>query len=204
LEVIAMIGCRRQPPGRDCRHFQKADANLHRLLSFAGHCATAYRQATGRLCRQFNLAFFERLYIDDDYGATSELAKPFDTILGEGLRRTATAQADEDLRAALEAAIEAALEAAIEAALEAAIEAALEAAIEAALEAAIEAALEQRRAQTTEVTNEQRPPRPERVLVGAQATPAASEVVGWSQNNMVELVGLEPTTFWLPARRSPS
>jgi site-specific DNA recombinase len=148
--------------------FQKAEANLHRLLSFAGNCATAYHQAPGRLRRQLNLAFFDRLYIGDDYDVRGALAEPFDTILGDGLRHAASAQADEDLRAA------------------------------------IEAALRQRRAQTTEVTNEQRPPRPERVLVGAQATPDPSEVAGWSQNNMVELVGLEPTTFWLPARRSPS
>jgi site-specific DNA recombinase len=147
--------------------FRNAEANLQRVLSFAGNFKTAYQQATGTMRRQLNLAIFKQLYLDDDYGVRGELAPPFDTILGDELRHAAVAQADEDLRTA------------------------------------IEEALRQRRVQI-EVTNEQRPPGPERVLMGAQATPAASEVGGWSQNNMVELVGLEPTTSCMPCKRSPS
>ena len=54
-----------------------------------------------------------------------------------------------------------------------------------------------------EVHNEQHPREPERVLVGAGPTPA-SKVGGCGLVNLVELEGLEPSTFWLPARRSPS
>src|SRR4030081_3064787 len=104
------------------------------------------------MSRQFNLAFFERLLIDEDYTVTDELAEPFETILGDELRRAAIAQAGENMRAA------------------------------------IEEALRRRRAQL-EACNEQCPPEPERVLVGTGSpTPAFSEVVGWSQINMVELV----------------
>jgi hypothetical protein len=117
--------------------------------------------------RQFNLAFFDRLLIDEEYKVRGELAKPFDAILGDELRRAAIAKADEDTRTA------------------------------------VEEALQEQREQI-EAINEQRPHEPERVLVGADSTPAISEVVGWNANNMVELVGIEPTTFWLPARRSPS
>ena len=115
--------------------------------------------------RQFNLALFDRLLIDDDYTVRGELAPPFDVILGDELRRRAViANADEDTRAA------------------------------------VEEALRQRHAQV-EVQNEQRP---QGVLVGADSPTTPFEVAGWSQNNMVELVGLEPTTSCMPCRRSPS
>jgi site-specific DNA recombinase len=148
--------------------FEKAETNLKRALAFAGDCATAYDQASDTVRRQFNLAFFERLVIDEDYTVRAELAPPFDTILGGGLRQAATARADEDMRAA------------------------------------IAEVLRQRRDSDIEVANEQRPPGPETVLVGAGSTPTPNQVVGWSPINMVELVGLEPTTSRLPAGRSPN
>jgi site-specific DNA recombinase len=145
--------------------FQKAETNLKRALAFAGNCEAAYRQASPTVRRQFNLAFFAQLFIDDEYHVRAELAQPFDLILGDELRRhAAIAQADEDKRAA------------------------------------IEQAWRQRR-ELVEAENEQRP---QAVLVGADSPTTPYEVVGWSQIKMVELVGLEPTTFWLPAKRSPS
>jgi hypothetical protein len=114
--------------------------------------------------RQFNLAFFERLLIDEDYTVRGELAPPFDVILGDELRRAAIAKTDEATRAA------------------------------------IEEALRQRHAQV-EAENEQRP---QAMLVGTDSPTTPYGVVGWSQNNMVELVGLEPTTSCMPCRRSPS
>jgi site-specific DNA recombinase len=85
--------------------FQKAETNLNRALAFAGDCEAAYRQASGTMRRQFNLAFFERLLIDDDYTITGELAEPFDIILSDKLRRAAIAKADEATRAAIEEAL---------------------------------------------------------------------------------------------------
>ena len=56
--------------------------------------------------RQFNLAFFDRLLIDEDYTVHGELAPPFDVILGDELRRRAAiAKADEATRAAVEEAL---------------------------------------------------------------------------------------------------
>ncbi len=81
--------------------FCKAETNMHRALDFAGNCAAAYSQASGTVRRQFNLAFFERLLIDEDYTVRSELAPPFDTLLGGELRQAAKANAGEELTAAI-------------------------------------------------------------------------------------------------------
>jgi site-specific DNA recombinase len=138
--------------------FQKAEANLKRALARVGDCETAYREASDVVRRQFNLAFFARLLIDEDYTVRGELAPPFDVILGDELRRRAAiAKADEDTRAA------------------------------------IGDALRQRHVHV-EAENEQRP---QAVLVGADSPTTPSEVVGWSQINMVELGGLEPPTSWV-------
>jgi hypothetical protein len=85
--------------------FQKAETNLQRALARAGDCQAAYREATGRLRRQFNLAFFKRLLIDDDCSVTGELAEPFKSLLGDDLRRAAVAQESEELREAVETAL---------------------------------------------------------------------------------------------------
>ena len=47
--------------------FQQAETNLKRALARVGDCETAYREASDTMRRQFNLAFFERLLIDEDY-----------------------------------------------------------------------------------------------------------------------------------------
>jgi len=61
--------------------FVRCEANLTRALARAGDCETAYREANDRVRRQFNQAFFERLVIDEEYGVTAALAKPFDKLL---------------------------------------------------------------------------------------------------------------------------
>ena len=55
--------------------------------------------------RKFNQAFFKHIYIDDDYNVTGELDQPFATLLGDDLRRAAAAEADDDLREAVENAL---------------------------------------------------------------------------------------------------
>lgn len=56
--------------------------------------------------RQFNLAFFDRLIVDEDYTVRAELAPPFDVILGPELRRRAAiAKADVETLAAVEEAL---------------------------------------------------------------------------------------------------
>ncbi|HEV7942429.1 MAG TPA: recombinase family protein [Solirubrobacteraceae bacterium] len=81
--------------------FRKAESNLQRALTRAGDCHAAYQQAAGPLRRQFNLAFFRRLLIDDDYSVTGVLAEPFDTLLGPELRRAAVVRASEGLQDAI-------------------------------------------------------------------------------------------------------
>jgi site-specific DNA recombinase len=138
--------------------FQKAEANLKRALARVGDCETAYREASDVVRRQFNLAFFARLLIDEDYTVRGELAPPFDVILGDELRRRAAiAKADEAKRATYAD------------------------------------AWRQRRV-LVEADNEQRP---QAVLVGADSPTTSSEVVGWSQINMVGPAGLEPATYRL-------
>jgi DNA invertase Pin-like site-specific DNA recombinase len=82
--------------------FKKAESNLQRALTRVGDCMAAYREAAGPLRRQFNLAFFKRLLIDDEYNVTGELAEPFDTLLGDNLRRAAAIRANEELQGAVE------------------------------------------------------------------------------------------------------
>jgi site-specific DNA recombinase len=85
--------------------FNAAETNLQRALTRAGDCEATYREAEGNLRRQFNLAFFRRLLIGDDYTVTGELAEPFDVILGDDLRRAAVVQADRELQEAVEKAL---------------------------------------------------------------------------------------------------
>jgi site-specific DNA recombinase len=82
--------------------FQKAETNLQRALTRAGDCEAAYREAKPTIRRQFNLAFFKRLLIDEDCTVTGELAEPFDVLLGEELRQAAIAQASYELQDAVD------------------------------------------------------------------------------------------------------
>ena len=85
--------------------FKRAETNLGRALTRIGDCQAAYQEASGRLRRQFNMAFFRRLLLSDDGTVSAELAEPFDTILGDDLRRAAVAQADRELQEAVEQAV---------------------------------------------------------------------------------------------------
>jgi site-specific DNA recombinase len=81
--------------------FRRAESNLQRALTRVGDCETAYREAAGPLRRQFNLAFFKRLEIDDEYTVRGELAEPFDTLLGDDLRRAVAVRANQELQDAI-------------------------------------------------------------------------------------------------------
>ncbi len=81
--------------------FRKAETNLRKALTRAGDCETAYREASGPLRRQFNLAFFRHLHIDDDYNVSGELTEPFDSLLGPELRRAVAVRASEALNDAV-------------------------------------------------------------------------------------------------------
>lgn len=81
--------------------FKKAETNLNRALTRAADCKTAYQEAADPLRRQFNLAFFRRLLIDDEYTVHGELAEPFDTLLGPELRRAVAARTSETLQKAV-------------------------------------------------------------------------------------------------------
>jgi site-specific DNA recombinase len=82
--------------------FKTAETNLERALTRVGDCEAAYRDASGRMRRQLNLAFFKRLLISDDYTVAGELAPPFDVLLGEELRRAVIAQTNDELQDAIE------------------------------------------------------------------------------------------------------
>jgi site-specific DNA recombinase len=82
--------------------FQTAESNLERALKRAGDCQRAYSEASGSMRRQFNLAFFKRLLIDEEYSVSGELAEPFDVILGDELRRAVIAREAEALTDAID------------------------------------------------------------------------------------------------------
>jgi repressor LexA len=82
--------------------FKTAETNLERALARAGDCQAAYREATDRMRRQFNLAFFKRLIISDEGAVSGELAEPWDVILGEELRRAVAVREAESLKDAIE------------------------------------------------------------------------------------------------------
>jgi site-specific DNA recombinase len=64
---------------------------LEKALQFALDCQLAYRLAGPKLRRQFNQAFFEKIFLDDDGAVRSELAEPFAVLLGEELAAEAEA-----------------------------------------------------------------------------------------------------------------
>ncbi len=66
--------------------FKRAETNLSRALTRAGDCQAAYWEAADKLRRQFNLAFFRRLLIGDDYSVVGELTEPFDSLLRSSLK----------------------------------------------------------------------------------------------------------------------
>jgi site-specific DNA recombinase len=85
--------------------FEAAEVNLQRALTRVEDCAEAYRAAPEKLRRQFNLAFFKRLLITDEYEVDGDLAEPCGMLLSEELRRAAVAQGAEVLREDVEEAL---------------------------------------------------------------------------------------------------
>src|SRR5436309_538220 len=63
---------------------------------WAGTEAYAPWQSLASLSARLRLAFFKKLYIDDDTHIHSELAEPFDILLGDRFRRAAKAVAEAD------------------------------------------------------------------------------------------------------------
>ncbi len=83
-------------------NFAAAEANLTKALALIQNCEGAYRDASDKIRRQFNQAFFKRILIDDTYMVTGELAEPFDTLLSEEIRLAATRRAHLELIDAVE------------------------------------------------------------------------------------------------------
>jgi site-specific DNA recombinase len=71
------------------------EINLKRALELASDCQAAYGSAPDHIRKVFNQAFFKKLYIDDDTHIRSDLAVPFDVLLGDGLRSEAHKTASE-------------------------------------------------------------------------------------------------------------
>lgn len=85
----------------DC-DFTTAEGNLTKALSFIRDCEGAYRDASDKVRRQFNQAFFKRILIDDSYSAIAELAEPFDLLLSREVREAATRRSEAHLAAAVD------------------------------------------------------------------------------------------------------
>ena len=84
--------------------FQTAKTNLERALTRIGDCQAAYREAAPAMRRQFNLAFFTRLLVDDEDGSiTGDLAEPFATLLGDELKNAVIASSEQELGEAVDA-----------------------------------------------------------------------------------------------------
>jgi hypothetical protein len=86
--------------------FERVQDSLRRTLELASDCEAAYRDAGPDIRRLFNQAFFRRLLIDEDCGVVGDLAPPFDTLLGDELRRIVDNEVREDLRQAVDQALQ--------------------------------------------------------------------------------------------------
>ena len=149
---------------------------LDEALALTDRIQTAYCRANPTQRRLFNQALFAAIWIDNEDVACSELAVPFDDLLAEDLL-TETAWQPESVVAVDSAALSVRLDPDADA-------------------WDVEA---------------QEPDGSARVLaaVGAPAPDTqtgdpVTKVAGSNVGRMVELRGLEPLTFALPARRSPS
>lgn len=65
------------------------DRNLRNALALATDARATYVSAPDSVRRQLNQALFSRIYVYSDGHVTSELAEPFDILLGEDLRTLA-------------------------------------------------------------------------------------------------------------------
>ncbi|WP_157183595.1 hypothetical protein [Nocardia takedensis] len=75
--------------GSDRADLEVVEKNLRTALSYASNCYAAYLAASPQTRRLFNQAFFEKVYIEQDY-VRADLAEPFKTLLGGGLVTAAT------------------------------------------------------------------------------------------------------------------
>ena len=67
-------------------NFDEVEDNLKKALDLTVDCTLAYRTAPDHIKKQFNWVFFRRILVHADSTITPELAPPFDTLLGPGLR----------------------------------------------------------------------------------------------------------------------
>ena len=70
--------------------FARIGANLHEALALASNCYRLYRQAPPQVRRWLNLAFFERLEIEEEFTVHPQLAGPFTMLLHPGAQARAT------------------------------------------------------------------------------------------------------------------
>ncbi len=82
--------------------YSAAEANLTHTMGLIRDCETAYRDASDKVRRQFNQAFFKRILIDDMYNVTGEFAEPFETLLSDELRQAAAERAEAERHHALD------------------------------------------------------------------------------------------------------
>ena len=61
--------------------FEKIEQTLARCLAFVQHCDQLYQDATPKLRRQLNQAFFEKLYVHENGEVEAQLAEPFNVLL---------------------------------------------------------------------------------------------------------------------------
>ena len=61
--------------------FDVIERNLNQALDLAKDCHAAYEGTSSEIRRQFNQAFFEKLYVHQDGEVTHELAEPFKILL---------------------------------------------------------------------------------------------------------------------------
>jgi site-specific DNA recombinase len=83
------------------RHFETTEdhqalveQNLRRALDLAADCHAAYRGAPPLIRRLLNQVFFKKLYVIDESIVGSELASPFDILLGEAVLENGNAPKD--------------------------------------------------------------------------------------------------------------
>jgi site-specific DNA recombinase len=157
---------------------------LNIALSMTKDIQAAYRQADPTQRRFFNQAFFERLEVDAIEIVGHTLSDPYAQLLAHDLIEDAFEEPTPTIKPA-------------------------ETTTPDLPDDAWEAAPIDRETEAEEPARE-----PDgRILAGVGAGPQAagnaktgdlSKVAGYHVASMVELAGLEPATFWLPARRSPN
>lgn len=75
------------------------EANLKAALDLTENCGSAYKAAPDHIRRLFNQAFFKRILVGSDTSVETELAPPFDFLLGaqmQALSREAERETSEN------------------------------------------------------------------------------------------------------------